>query len=199
MFDFNNKEIIDIGSGTGTSTLYLAEYAKRVIGVEPESAMIKEAERKAKELGIKNVSFVEGTAQNIPLPDSSVDVVVGMTFNDYPPETVVPAFVNEATRVVRSGGLIVTTNVAPGWYGGELFDVIQHNLEGAPEERHRQYVDVAGFDWHDVYSITDYGSLENIISAYGFIFGMNAIDYLRKHNKTTIKWGWRRHFKTVYK
>ena len=199
MFDFKNKEIIDIGSGTGASTFYLAEYAKSVIGIEPEKAMIDKAEKKAKELGVQNVRFIEGIAQKIPLPDNSADVVVGMTFNDYPPKTVVPAFIKEATRVVRSGGLIVVTNVAPGWYGGVLYEVIQHDLGGEPEERHRQYVDVAGFDWHDVYSVTDYGTLDNIVSAYGFIFGMNAINYLRKHSKTTIEWGWRRHFKTVYK
>ena len=198
MFDFKCKEVIDIGSGTGESSSYFAKYAKNVIGVEPEKAMNDEALRKAKELGINKVRFVEGTAQNIPLPDNSADMVVGMYFVDHPQVTLIPTFIEEATRVVRSGGMILVANDPPGWHGGELDSIIKNNYPGA-EERHRQYVDVAGFDWHDVFEETDYGSLENIISSYGFIFGMNAINYLRKHNKTTIKSCTRRHFKTIHK
>lgn len=199
MFDFNGKEIVDIGSGTGESTFYFAKYAKNVIGVEPEKAMNDEALRKAKELGIDNVRFVEGKAQSIPLPDNSADMVVGMYFQDYPQVTAIPDFIKEATRVIRSGGMILVTNNPPGWYGGELDSIIKDNDQGMADERHRQYVDVAGFDWHDVYAETDRGSVENMISSYGFIFGMKAINYIRKHNITRVKSCSRRHFKIIEK
>ena len=172
MFDLKDKELLDIGSGTGESTFYFAKYAKSVIGIEPEKAMNEEAKRKAKELGINNVSFVEGFAQKIPLPDNSADMVVGMYFVDHPQDTLIPVFIAEATRVVRNGGLIIVSNNPPGWYGGALDHVIKSTYRGA-EDRHRIYTE-AGFDYHDVYTETDYGTVENMVSAYGFIFGMNA-------------------------
>ena len=47
---------------------------------------------------------------------------------------------------------------------------------------------VLGFKHRDFYTFQEFDSLDHIISTYGFIFGKKAIEYLRVHNKTTIKW-----------
>lgn len=198
MFDLKGKEIVDIGSGTGGSTFNIAKYAKNVIGVEPEPAMNEEAKRKAKELGLENVSFVEGWAQDIPLPDDSADMVIGMYFVDHPQETLIPAFIKEATRVVRDGGMILVSNDPPNSYGGAFNDIIKDDNNGMAEERQRQY-EIAGFDFVDVHSSTDYGTPENMVSSFGFIFGMNAINHIRKHKVSTNTATSRRHFKVVKK
>lgn len=123
-FDFNGKTIADIGSGSGRSTLKLAEYAKRVIGVEPEKAMRDEALKNTAEAGLTNIVYVDGRGEEMPLDDDSVDMVVAITATMYPPEDVIPLFIGEARRVVKSGGMIVSVDVAPGWYGGELNEII---------------------------------------------------------------------------
>ena len=33
-------------------------------------------------------------------------------------------FIGQARRVVRPGGVIVSVDVAPGWYGGELAGIV---------------------------------------------------------------------------
>lgn len=198
MFDFIGKEIVDIGSGTGESTFYFAKYAKSVIGVEPEKSMNEEAKRKAKEMGIQNVSFVEGKAQSIPLPDNSADIITGMYFMDYPGEIVIPSFIKEATRVLRDGGLILVSNDPPNSYGGELNDIIKDEDTGGAETRHRIYTE-AGFDYHDVHSVKDFGTVDNMVSSYGFIFGMNAINHIRRNKITTNRATSRRHFKVIRK
>jgi len=200
MFDLSGKEIVDIGSGSGLSTFPLAKYAKGVIGIEPEKAMRELAGKKALELGISNIKFIEGRAEAIPLDEKSVDMVTAFTATLYPPRQMVPLFVAEASRVTKSGGLVLAVDIAPSWYGGELAEIIG-DVDADVESwaKHRAFVDDAGFSYKDIDQIQDYGSLEKIIGTYGFIFGRKAIDHLRAHNKTTIKWRFRMFYKIIEK
>src|SRR5688572_21871037 len=79
VFPLAGKVVVDGGSGTGKSTFALAEYAARVIGVEPEAAMRSVAGQRLGELKLANVSFVAGRAEELPFADASVDVVTAFT------------------------------------------------------------------------------------------------------------------------
>lgn len=200
MFDLTGKNIVDVGSGSGLSTFPLARYAKTVIGVEPEKAMREIAEKKALVLGISNCKFIEGRAEEIPLDDGCADVVTAFFATIYPPKKRIPLFVAEAFRIVKPGGLILSVDVAPGWYGGELAEIIgDEDADDDAWAKHHAFVDDAEFSYKDIDQIQDYGSLENIVDTYGFIFGRKAIDYLRAHNKTTIKWRFRMFYKAIEK
>jgi ubiquinone/menaquinone biosynthesis C-methylase UbiE len=196
LFDFVDKVVVDVGSGTGISTFRVAPMARRVYGIEMEGSMISVAKRELKKRRLTNVSFLRGDARSMPLRDDAVDIVMGITLAIYPPEGF-RDFVREATRVVRDGGLIVTQDVAPGWYGGELCRVIRN--ENELQFIDRLLVKEFGFGHKDVYSTSDYGSVGRMLRTYGFIFGKNAIDYIIEHGKTSIKWKNRYHFKVVEK
>lgn len=74
------KQIADIGAGTGISTALFLEAGYRVFAVEPNNEMLE----KAKELLGKYEEFmpVPGTAENTTLPDSIVDAVIaGQAFH----------------------------------------------------------------------------------------------------------------------
>ena len=174
--------VADLGSGTGRSTLGFAAFARRVIGVEPEAAMRTLAERRAREEGVRNVEFVEGTNESIPLPTDSVDAVVSIFGGVETPE---------AVRITRPGGPIVLVGIPPGRYGGELVDVI---AQPTPEldEGHRRLVD-EGFAFEDFESAQEYGSTGRIVETYGFIFGSRAIEHLRRTGQTSIRWTFRLH------
>ena len=60
---------VDVGCGTGYSTQALAEYCKHVHGIEPSQAMLSRA------LPTPDVTYQQGSAENIPLPDHSADIV----------------------------------------------------------------------------------------------------------------------------
>jgi hypothetical protein len=107
-------------------------------------------------------------------------------------------FIREAVRVTVNEGYIVGLNITPGWYGGELDSVIQDE-EAYEAGQNKIFVDEFGFQYEDFETNQEYGSLEKIVSTYGFIFGQNAIEYLRKHGKTDIKWMFRIHSKQVEK
>src|SRR5262249_21908712 len=68
-FDFTDKKVADIGSGTGKSTFAIAKHAKHAIGIEPEVAMRRVACEQAEQLQLTNVEFLAGTGEEIPLPD----------------------------------------------------------------------------------------------------------------------------------
>ena len=196
-FNFTGKQVVDIGSGTGASTFDLTPYAKFVIGVEPEKSMRDIAIKEAEEKGITNVRFIKGFAENIPLPDDSVDYVTAITTVFAPPEEAIPRFIEEATRVVKPGGTIVYLGVPPGFYGGDLDHVIQDEWANEKSPIADNEWRKAGFRFEDYEVEQDYGTLDKIIGIYGFIFGMNANNYLREHNKTSITWRYRWYFKTI--
>jgi hypothetical protein len=45
-----------------------------------------------------------------------------------------------------------------------------------------------GFDWWDVDVVADYGTGGEAVATYGFIFGRQAIEYLREHQISRIGW-----------
>ena len=77
-FDWTDKMVLDVGSGTGRSTFELAKKAGFVIGVEPWVSMREFAIAKARSQGISNVVFVNATAEAMPFQDQSVDFIVSI-------------------------------------------------------------------------------------------------------------------------
>jgi ubiquinone/menaquinone biosynthesis C-methylase UbiE len=191
-FNLTNKIVVDVGSGSGRSSIELAKYAEKVVGVEPETTMRELAQQNTFEQGLDNVVYVDGRAEEIPLASRSVDFVVSLTATMYPPEDVIPAFIHEARRVIKPDGIIVSVDVAPGWYGGALAHVIDHpEAEIELQAKHRVFVHDAGFSYFDVAQTADYGSVEKIIRTYGFIFGEKAIAYIQQNTVTSVKWKFR--------
>jgi ubiquinone/menaquinone biosynthesis C-methylase UbiE len=179
LFPLGGKHIVDIGSGTGESSVALAETAAHVVGVEPEAAM--RALLAARQL--TNVSFVDGSADAIPLPDSSVDVVTAIT---------APLDVVEALRVLKAGGVVLHLDIAPGWYGGHLNGIIDHPTPDVTD-RSRELIEEWGFAFLDCDCVQEYPSTAEIVRTYGFIFGRNAIEHLKRTGQTSIQWRFRIH------
>jgi ubiquinone/menaquinone biosynthesis C-methylase UbiE len=194
-FPLKGKVVADVGSGTGISTLKLARHASLAIGIEAEEAMISLAGSEARERGVENVRFELGDAENLPLGDHSVDAAMAITLAGGDTRRVAA----EMERVVRSGGLVLRGDVAPGWYGGELTPVITGKPRNeTPAKGSRDDVLASlGYEAMDVFMDQDYGTVERAVRTYGFIHSKRAIDHIRKHNVTTIRWKARARFKTV--
>lgn len=74
------ETVVDIGSGGGMDLLIAADRVGptgRAIGIDPTAAMREAAMASAGEAGLVNrVRILEGTSEDIPLPDASADVVI---------------------------------------------------------------------------------------------------------------------------
>ncbi|HTU30406.1 MAG TPA: class I SAM-dependent methyltransferase [Solirubrobacteraceae bacterium] len=90
-------EVLDLGAGTGKLTLGLVDRGLAVTAVEPSDRMRAELEA---ELGDR-VTALPGRAEEIPLPDASVDaVLVAQAWHWVDPTLAIP----EVARVLRPGG-----------------------------------------------------------------------------------------------
>jgi SAM-dependent methyltransferase len=85
--------VLDLAAGTGKLTRLLAELGAQLVAVEPSAAMRSEFVAVLPE-----VPMQEGTAEQIPLPDASVDaVVVAQAFHWFD----APRALEEIARVLR--------------------------------------------------------------------------------------------------
>ncbi|MFD4420766.1 class I SAM-dependent methyltransferase [Agromyces sp. NPDC058484] len=90
--------VLDLGAGTGKLTEALVALDRDVIAVDPVEEMLEELE-----IAVPGVPRVLGTAEDIPLADTSVDAVVaGQAWHWFQPERAVP----EIARVLRPGGVL---------------------------------------------------------------------------------------------
>jgi SAM-dependent methyltransferase len=71
--------VLDLGSGAGNDCFVaraIVGETGKVTGLDFTDAMLTKANENAKKLGFKNVEFVKGDIEEMPLPDNSFDVVV---------------------------------------------------------------------------------------------------------------------------
>lgn len=85
---------------------------------------------------------------------------------------------------------LVYVGIPPGWYGGDLYEVIE-DTEKVDEEVDRIFLEDFQFAYQDIFSNQEYRSVEHIVNIYGFVFGKKAIEYLKKEQKTAIRWKFR--------
>ncbi|WP_066891903.1 class I SAM-dependent methyltransferase [Clostridium nigeriense] len=96
----NPDFVVDIGCGTGLSTIIWNDICENVIGIEPSADMIKVAMKKLENL--KNVKFISAFSDDTGLESDSVDVVTcSQSFHWMNPETTL----NEVARILKSGGV----------------------------------------------------------------------------------------------
>jgi ubiquinone/menaquinone biosynthesis C-methylase UbiE len=108
--------VLDIGCGTGFHLPRFAEDAATVIGVEPHPDLVALARRRTRRLA--HVTVHQGTAQALPLPDASVDVVHARWSYFFGPGC--EPGLAELDRVVRRGGvaLVVDNDPTRSTFGG---------------------------------------------------------------------------------
>ncbi|KAB2808558.1 class I SAM-dependent methyltransferase [Pimelobacter simplex] len=116
--DWTGRTVLDLGCGTGFHLPRFAETAARVIGVEPHPGLARLAARRLRTRGVTGAEILTGTAQEIPLPDASVDVVHARWAYFFGPGCE-PGLV-ELDRVLRRGGvaMIIDNDASRSTFGG---------------------------------------------------------------------------------
>ncbi|GGM25678.1 class I SAM-dependent methyltransferase [Micromonospora yangpuensis] len=68
--------LLDVGCGPGTVILPFARYFDEAVGVDPDPGMLVEAGRRADSLGVRNVTWVQARAEDLPCGLGAFQVVV---------------------------------------------------------------------------------------------------------------------------
>ena len=92
----NARDVLDLGAGTGKLTTRLVERGLEVVAVDPIQEMLELLSH-----SLPDTPALLGTAEEIPLPDDSVDaVLVAQAWHWFDPERAA----KEIARVLRPGG-----------------------------------------------------------------------------------------------
>jgi len=98
------KTVLDVACGTGYGSALLAQTAEAVVGIDIDHETIEYANR---HYCLPNCGFATGNASHISFSDRSFDLVVSFETIEHIER---PAqFVNEAHRVLRSGGILLVS------------------------------------------------------------------------------------------
>jgi arsenite methyltransferase len=150
------ETVLDLGSGGGIDVLLSAKRVGptgKAYGLDMTDEMLALARENQRKAGVENVEFVKGEIEAIPLPDSSVDVIISNCVINLSADK--DRVFAEAFRVLRPGGRFAVSDVV---VRGEVPEQIRKSVElwigcvaGALEEgEYRAKLSKAGFEAVDL-------------------------------------------------
>ncbi len=106
------EQVIDVATGAGHTALAFAPYVAEVIAVDVTLPMLEAAQQLATSRNMKNIRFLEGSAQSLPIAEESVDIVVCRFAAHH--FLHLPEAISEWARVLKPAGkLVLVDTVAP--------------------------------------------------------------------------------------
>jgi ubiquinone/menaquinone biosynthesis C-methylase UbiE len=148
--------VLDLGSGGGIDVLLSARRVGptgKAYGLDMTDEMLELARENQRKAGVENAEFLRGEIEAIPLPDSSVDVIISNCVVNLSGDK--RKVIAEAFRVLKPGGRFAVSDVV---VRGEMPSQVRQSMElwvgcvaGALTEREFQtYLTEAGFEQIDI-------------------------------------------------
>ena len=160
--DVSGKDVLELGCGAAQWSILLAKQGARPVGLDNSQRQLDHARRLMAEAGV-DFPLVHSSAEDVPLPDGSFDVVFcdhgAFSFAD--PYRLVP----EASRLLRPGGLLAFSMLS-------IFAAVSQNPgdERVDRRLHRDYFGLHKLDDGDVVNYQlPYGEWIRLFRANRFV------------------------------
>ena len=151
-FRVEEKNILDLGCGTGRNANYLAELDNKVIGIEISRTALSLAKTRALEMGVSVDYRLGDIGEKYDIPDNSIDVVLDITSSNSLNEKGREVYLEEVARVMKKGGyFFVRALCKDGNQNVKNLLKLSHGRE------------------HDTYILKDIGLTERVFSREDFI------------------------------
>ena len=148
----DGETVLDLGSGGGIDVLLSARRlgpSGKAYGLDMTDNMLTLARENQKKAGAENVEFLKGEIEAIPLPDSSVDVIISNCVINLSADK--DKVLREAFRVLKPGGRFAVSDVVTR---GATPEAVRRNMllwvgciAGALDENdYRKRLAAAGFE-----------------------------------------------------
>ncbi|MDX5434320.1 MAG: class I SAM-dependent methyltransferase [Halomonas sp.] len=107
-----DSTVLEFGCGTGSTAIIHAPHVREIVAIDISDKMLEIAERKARDAGVENITFRQGTLEEVKLEEASFDAVLGLNILHLLED--LDATLARVHCLLKPGGVFISSTVLIG-------------------------------------------------------------------------------------
>lgn len=107
-----DMEVLEFGCGTGSTAIAQAPYVKHIRAIDISEKMLEIARERAEEAEVENITFEQGSIEDLHAPEASFDAVMGHSILHLVADR--HAVIAKVHDLLKPGGVFITSTICLG-------------------------------------------------------------------------------------